>query len=758
MDERKAPPRTLDTEHSGRAAGSDFTRAWLPQMTSSPEVFRDGIAGILGAVVLIGNIISFGGLMFPGDLSAGIPTAIWAMLIGGGITGTWIALVTSLPPLATGIDSPTGAVLVLLSTTAGSQVLAVGGSPQAAVHTVMLLFTVATFITGAMLFGLGACHWGRYFRFVPYFVVGGFLAATGWLLIAGGFRMTTGRLLSLHSLAAPWTAVETLKLGLAFATLATLLAVRRWIKSAYAMPGALIVMCLSGALILRSFGPTGAEHVWYLPSPGVLTTWSPFAVVQSSNIDWPILIAHIPEMFAVGIVALISLVTKVSSIEVARQVSGDLDREFRAHGVASLVAAPFGGLVSSLQVGTSRLLQQAGGATRLSGVASSLTLGIAGLASFDLPGLIPIPVIAGLVFLLGYGFIVETLWRLFSQRAWFDLLLATSIMIVCVRYGYLVGTLVGLVGACCLFAISYARIGVVRRHMTGATFASNVDRSLEASRHLREAGEAIHLYWLSGYVFFGSSESVFERIRDDIEAQPLHQVAFVIIDFGMVPAADSSAFVSLAKLRTFCDQRGVIILYAGLSPANRARLERGGFFGGKSRHRSFVDLDAALAWCEDQLLAEAGLDTDSGLASFEPWLQRQLGSNITSADLLAYLERKDIPDSQILYRQGEPADTLDLVAAGKLIVDVAHIDGGSVHMRRIETQTVIGEMGFFRETVRSANVSSDGPAVIYTLNRINWEQMRRERPDLATAFDDFILRVLADRIEFANRQVLSLRR
>jgi SulP family sulfate permease len=726
---------------------------------SSSEILRDVIAGVLASVVLIGNIISFGGLMFPGNLSAGIQTAIWTMLIGSGIGGVWIALATSLPPLATGIDSPTGAVLVLLSAAAGSQVLAAGGSPQAAVQTVLLIFTAATFISGAMLYGLGACHWGHYLRFVPYFVVGGFLAATGWFLIAGGLRMTIGRTLSFGSLATEWTTLETVKLGLAFATLATLLALRRWSKSAYALPGALVAMCLTGALILRSLGVNDAEHGWYLPSPGSLKNWSPFAAAHSSRIDWPMVVAYIPEMLAVGIVALISLVTKVSSIEVARQASGDLDREFRAHGVASLIAAPFGGLVSGMQIGTSRLLEQAGAATRLSGVACALTLGMVGLASFNLPGLIPIPIVTGLVFLLGYGFIAETLWRPLSQRAWFDLFLAVGIMIVCIGYGYLVGILVGLLCACCLFAISYARIGIVRRHVTRAHFASNVDRSLEALQHLRESGDAIYLYWLSGYIFFGSSESVFERIRSDIEALPSRQVSFVILDFAMVPGADSSAFVSLAKLRNFCDQHGVTIVYASLSPANRAALEqRGGFFGAKSRHQSFADLNTALAWCEDQLLGEAGLDSDTGLAGFEPWLQRQLGGSIKSADLLAYLERKDIVDSQILYREGEPADTIDLVAAGNLTIDIAQEDGGSLHMRRIKTQTVIGEMGFFRQSARSATVSSDGPATLYTLKRTDFEKMRCERPDLASAFDDFILRILADRIEFANSQVSTLSR
>ena len=54
-------------------------------------------------------------------------------------------------------------------------------------------------------------------------------------------------------------------------------------------------------------------------------------------------------------------------------------------------------------------------------------------------------------------------------------------------------------------------------------------------------------------------------------------------------------------------------------------------------------------------------------------------------------------------------------------------------MRRIVTHTVLGEMGFFRHSVRSATVSSDGPATVFTLSRTNFERMRRERPDLAGA-------------------------
>jgi len=718
--------------------------------------FKDAAAGLVSAIVLIANIISFGALMFPGQLSSGIPIAIWAMLIGCSIGGVWIALMTSIPPIATGIDSPTGAVLVLLSASAGSGVISAGGSPELAVQTVMLIFSAATLLSGVLLYGLGAFHCGSYFRFVPYFVVGGFLAATGWLLIAGGVRIASGHVVTLDILNAGWSLAEILRLAAAVSVFAALLAIRHWIKWTFAIPVGLVAMCLSVALALKVLGLSGNEHGWYLPSLGVLTIWSPLEAAHTSPMTWRTLVGLAPQMLAVTIVALISLVAKLSGMEVARQVSGDLDRELRSHGLASIVATPFGGIIGGMQNGASRLLEHAGGATRVSGVMSALVLGVVALVNLDLPGLVPIPVVAGLVFFLGYTFMMDAVGKPISQRAWLDLSLAIAIMIVCVRYGYVIGVITGIVCACVMFAFSYARFGVVRRYMTRAAFASHVDRSVVASGYLRENGDFIQIYWLSGYIFFGSSEGLFERISNDIRARPARRVAYLILDFGSVSGADSSAVVSFTKLRNFCDRRGVIMVFCSLSAANRAVMEAGGFFGSKSKHQMFDDLPLGLAWCEDQVLAQADLGTDTSIAGFAPWLQEQLGPGVNAADIIGYLEIKHTEDSEVLYREGEPADRIDLVATGNLVVDIVKNDGERLRIRRITTHFVVGEMGFFRRSVRSATVSSDGPATLYTLTRANFERMRSERPDLADAFYDFIIRVLADRVDFATHAVAAL--
>ena len=183
----------------------------------------------------------------------------------------------------------------------------------------MLIFTAATFVSGILLYGLGACRLGSYFRFVPSSVVGGFLTATGCFLIAGAFRMTTGRTLALSHLTTNWTGNEIAKLAAAVVALAVLLGLRRWVKSAFALPVALLVMWLTGLVVLQSLGLSGPEHGWYFPALARLTRWSPFEAARTTQLTWSMTVQLIPEFVAVTIVALISL---SRSIEHRSRASG----------------------------------------------------------------------------------------------------------------------------------------------------------------------------------------------------------------------------------------------------------------------------------------------------------------------------------------------------------------------------------------------------------------------------------------------------
>ena len=45
----------------------------------------------------------------------------------------------------------------------------------------------------------------------------------------------------------------------------------------------------------------------------------------------------------------------------------------------------------------------------------------------------------------------------------------------------------------------------------------------------------MHVFWLSGFIFFGSSNGLFERIRRVIDAQDEKPVGYVVLDFSAVP-------------------------------------------------------------------------------------------------------------------------------------------------------------------------------------------------------------------------------
>jgi sulfate permease, SulP family len=734
---------------TGNLASIDGVHGRSSRTFKANDLFRNVTAGLLASIVLIANIISFSALMFPGQLSEGAPIAIWSMLIGSGIGGIFVAWRTTLPPIASGIDSPTGTVLILLSAAAGSASLSSGRTPDEAIQSVMLTFSVATLVSGLSIFLIGAMRAASFMRFIPFFVAGGFLGAAGWFLFEGGVAMSTGIRFNLDVWEGAWSQTGIAKLAAALGTFALVLIVRRFIKSAFALPALILVLCTGGTLALRQLGLQGPAEGWYLPSFGSLKAWLPLAAVKDANPKWSLLFQLMPEILAVSFVGMLSLITKISSIEVMRRTSSDFNREFTAHGIGALAAAPLGGIVSALQIGTSQLLVQSGG-NRASGIFCSLVLGVVGIASFDLTAMIPMPVIAGLIFFLGYTFLVEAFSRSIAQRAWLDVLLATIIMIVCIRYGYVAGVLAGIVFACLFFAISYAQIGVIRRAATRADYASDVDRSQETLAFLRDQGDAIRIYWLSGYIFFGSSEGVFARIREDLEALPQGYKGFVILDFARVSGADSSAVLSLTKVRDYCDRVGATLVYCSLTADNQTLLERAGFLE-KGRHRFFAALNLGLSWCEERLLERAELRVGDAV-SFHDWLQGQLGG-VKGEDLIDYLERKDLSESQVLYRGGEPADSIELIATGNLSINFELPQEPSIRLRRFTTHTVVGEMGFFWLGTRSATVSSDGPAILYSMTRTNFERMRRERPDLASNFYEFIIRVLAERVEFSNRTI-----
>jgi SulP family sulfate permease len=724
---------------------------------TGPLIGANALAGLVASLLTIAYCLSFSALLFQGDLKSGLAAGLWGLLVGSAIAGIYVSLTTSLPPAEAGPDNPAVAVLSVLAGSVSAQVIAAGGSTALAVDYVLLSFSIATLVTGIVLYLLGALKLGQIVRFIPYPVIGGFLAASGWLLATGGIEVITGKDFALVDLAGsvPSSALPKVLLGAVFAIVIYAVKVRT--GSFYVLPIAFFGGSLVLDLGLWSQDLMHEGSGWYISGSSELEPWVPIKTALEIGIDWSIFLHAAAEIGAVAGVTVICLLLDVTGLEVARTRSADLDWEFRSNGLANILAAPLGGLMGNLSLNGSRLLDETGGLARISGVFASLVVVLVVLTGLDLPHIVPAPILAGLLMYLGLVVLTEVLLRSPAHRAWTDFALALLIMVVIVEAGYLAGVVFGFIAACLMFAFSYSRIAVIRRHLTRVVFASNMDRSASASRLLQEEGDRIHVFWLSGFIFFGSSNGVFEDIRDAVSNKPGGRRCYAVLDLSDVSGFDTSALLSMMKLRNHCDDHNVTLAFAGLSTRMLTALEHMHLFGSGRPHRAFATRNEALEWCEDQVLAESKAEERSGTAAdFEDWLAGETGGRDRARNLARYFERRDLAAGTVLYRQGEPSDTIDLVVNGTIAVAIMSDPGLELLIRRMSTRTVVGEMGFFRGSSRVATVSAEQRATIYTLTRANYVRMKAEQPELGAAFLEFIVRALSDRLEFANQGIAAL--
>lgn len=732
-----------------------FAGVWLKR--NGARLGGNAIAGLVASLLTIAYCLSFSALLFQGELKSGLALGLWGLLVGSAIAGIYISLTTTLPPVEAGPDNPAVAVLSVLAGTVSAEVARSGGNAALAIDMVLLSFSLATLVTGIVLYAIGVLKLGQVVRFVPYPVIGGFLAASGWFLIAGGLGVVTGQDFDLSNLSSAIPAPARPQVFLAMAFALTVYALKFKTGSSYVLPLAFLGGSVLLNLMLAARGLDQDTANWFIAGSSTPEPWLPLRTVRQSGIDWRIFWTAAPEIAAAAGVTVIALLLDVSGLEVARGKTANLDHEFRTNGAANIIAAPLGGIMGNLSMNGSRLLDESGGLARISGVIASLAVAMIVITGLDLTKIVPAPVLAGLLIYLGMVVLFDVLLRSPAHRAWTDYALALLIMAAIVHSGYLAGVFLGIVGACLMFALSYSRIAVVRRHLTRAVYASNVDRAPETARRLVRDGERIHIFWLSGFIFFGSSNAVVERIRLELAAKHDRVRRYAVLDFSDVSGFDTSALLSLAKLKTDADEFAVTFVFAALSPALEGALRHVGVLQDGAPHRAFHTRNAAVEWCEDEVLAGGPDNADtSGPEDFESWLAAELGGPGKARTILHYFERRTLADGTLLYAQGAPADTIDFVVSGSVAVTMRG-EGSIAHtIRRMAKKTVVGEMGFFRAAPRTASIAADGPAVVYTLSRAKFQQLLDSEPRIGADFLQFIIRALADRLEFANSGLAAM--
>jgi SulP family sulfate permease len=126
------------------------------------------------------------------------------------------------------------------------------------------------------------------------------------------------------------------------------------------------------------------------------------------------------------------------------------------------------------------------------------------------------------------------------------------------------------------------------------------------------------------------------------------------------------------------------------------------------------------------------------------------------ARLASYLEVVEYQPGDRLIQQGDAADSLYLLYAGRVTVLFRTPEGADLRLRSMVGHTIVGEMGLYRTLPRGASVRADQPTIAYRLSREAMTRMEQDDPTLAYAFHKLVIRTLAERLDFANRETASL--
>jgi SulP family sulfate permease len=726
----------------------------------TPGTLIPGItAGLISGVITVIIEISFAVLIFSGDLSSFVSSGIGFTLFGACI----MSLITTATSSFSGIVSfpqDTSAALLALVAASIANSMPAGTPAEETYATVVIAIVLTSLLTGIFFILLGTFKLGRFIRYIPFPVIGGFLAGTGWLLFKGGLEVMTDSMIGLSQFPYFFQSDIIFKWlpGLLFALL-LLFALRR-LKHFTVLPVAVAVATGLFYLVIWLIDmpiSTAGSRGWLLGlfPEGIL--WHPIHPSLLLHVRWESIWGQMGTIGTILIISAISLLLNISGLELMSHKDMDLDREMKTAGAANLAAGLGGSPVGYHTLSLSALGYKVGSNTRLIGLITAAVCAAALVLGADIVRIFPKFLLGGLISFLGASFLVEWLYDGWFRLSKTDYFLVVLILIVIGSLGYLQGVGIGILAAMCIFTANYSRIRVIHRRLSGVLQRSNVDRPSSQRRILRERGDQLYILKLQGFIFFGTANTLYQEIINQLHEAGHSPPRYIIFDFRRVTGFDGSAEVVFIKIVQIAKESHAQLVFTNLSPHFQGGLMRV-FSGDLDSYQVhfFPDLDHGVEWCEDQILASQQVQVADGT----PSLHAFLGSIFHRPDhvqkLMEYLEKKEVAPNRYLIRQGEAAKHLYFIESGEFAAQLELRAEKPIRLRTMREGAIFGEIALYLDIPRSLSVVATKPSTVYQLSSDALEKMAGRDPDLAVAFQNYVIRLLAERLVDLNRTLEAL--
>ena len=270
---------------------------------------------------------------------------------------------------------------------------------------------------------------------------------------------------------------------------------------------------------------------------------------------------------------------------------------------------------------------------------------------------------------------------------------------------------------------------------------------------LRRLGGRVQTYELQGDLLFPEIEAVVRTIVDRSD-----ELDVAVLDFRRVAhVAEPAMRVLWELIRGFRELDRHIALVAASDDLRRFLSGEAAAVNGDRPLLSFDDLDAALEWCEDLLIAEqdGSCPTVTSVSLAEHGLFAGLDAN--SLEVLEDLvEVRRFETGDLIVRQDDPAREVFLILSGEVSVMIAVNDQRSRRLNTLSAGMTLGELALVAGNTRSADVRADTAVECGVLSTAAFDRLGETHPRIKIALLENILRGAHHMVTQLNREVASL--
>ena len=748
-----------------QAREDGFGEATLTLRRPPRPRLKGDLAGAFTATVLtLPGAMSLGILAFaalgPAYAGAGILAAMMTAVVAN-VVG---ALFPAVRCQVLGSRASTAALIGgFVAALAAHPALGGEGGPEAT--RILALVALTVMLSGVLQAGFGFARLGHAVKFVPYPVVAGFMNGIAISVVASQLRPALGLEglapfgATLHEMSqAHWASVL-----VAFTAFAGLFLGDRYpsrIPAVFIGLGAAIAMHYLVAWIApHAVGAVvGPLPTGKLVPVSPLEAWSAVRAVPASLLLETVVPAAI---LLAGVSAIEGLLSAVVADSVTRG-RHDGSRTLASQGLANIAAGLFGALPAAGYMNTPIAAFRAGARTPLATLFHALFVLAVLLALAPFVARVPLAALAGLMIYFAVNMIDrwsrDLLWRVGGGKHGrtemaLNVAIVVGVAAAQVMLNVMVALAVGLVASATLLLVKLSR-SPVRRQLDGTRRSSLRVRSDEARAALAPVAARIRILELEGELFFGTAD----RLQREVDALPA-DTRIVILDLRRVHEIDATGARVLDVLTQRCELRQVQVALSHVGRGDR----RGDYLRALGLERTiparlwFADLDRALEWAEDELLA--GLRVADVHAEVPPErmaVLRDLDPD-DLARLTRVLERHELRAGDAVFREGEEGTSMYFIARGAVSIGVGvEGEGRDVRLATFSAGVMFGEMSLLQGERRSADARATADAVVYSLSRAALEQLARTDPDLGMRLYRNIARELAARLRATTRALRAL--